>query len=154
MKIKSRNSDEFPTEKSFRHFGGKQKLATRLLRHSVERGYEDVARLCTPFAATDGQPEEAEVPRGPSVAEDLGFVYMMKSGKFYKIGRTNALGRRHRELAIQLPEQARVVHSIKTDDPAGIEEYWHKRFQERRKNGEWFELSATDVAVFRRRKFM
>jgi hypothetical protein len=78
----------------------------------------------------------------------------MKAGRFYKIGRTNALGRRERELAIQLPEAAKVIHSIKTDDPVGIEEYWHRRFQDRRKNGEWFELTAQDLAAFRRRKFM
>ena len=47
----------------------------------------------------------------------------MKSGRYYKVGRSNAVGRRERELAIQLPEKANVVHSIKTDDPAGIESY-------------------------------
>ena len=61
---------------------------------------------------------------------------------------------RERELAIQLPEKTVMVHSIKTDDPAGIEDYWHRRFSERRKNGEWFELSAQDIADFKRRKFM
>jgi hypothetical protein len=28
----------------------------------------------------------------------LGFVYLIKSGRFYKIGRSNAVGRREREL--------------------------------------------------------
>jgi hypothetical protein len=81
-------------------------------------------------------------------------VYLLKSGRYYKIGRTNAVGRCERELAIQLPERAVVIHSIKTDDPAGIESYWNMRFSDRRKNGEWFELLANDVTVFKRRKFM
>lgn len=48
-------------------------------------------------------------------------MYLLRSGRFYKIGRSNAVGRRERELAIQLPERAALVHSIKTDDPSGIE---------------------------------
>ena len=78
----------------------------------------------------------------------------MKSGKYYKIGLTIDLGRREYDLRIQLPEKPVKIHSIKTDDSVGIERYWHERFKDRRKNGEWFELTKEDVAAFKRRKFI
>jgi hypothetical protein len=76
-------------------------------------------------------------------------------GKHYKIGRTNATGRRVYELAIQLPERVALVHSFETDDPVGIERYWHERFKNKNTNGEWFTLNGEDVAAFKRRgRFM
>lgn len=95
-----------------------------------------------------------ELTEDDTEAPQIGYVYLMKSGKHYKIGRSNAPGRRQYELAIQLPDPVVAVHTIKTDDPAGIEKYWHQRFGDRRKNGEWFELRREDVSAFRRRTFM
>ena len=83
-----------------------------------------------------------------------GHVYLIQSGKYFKIGKTNDLGRRSKEIAIELPEASAVIHTIQTDDPYGIEAYCHRRFKDRRKNGEWFELSEDDVRAFRSKSSM
>ena len=100
------------------------------------------------------KPDSPDTETHSSDTPSVGYVYLIKSGRYYKVGKTNAMGRREYELAIQLPEKATTVHTIKTDDPAGIEAYWHRRFDPKRKNGEWFDLDAADIAAFRRRKFM
>lgn len=153
--LKARTEPGFPWPNTFARLGSKQVLATRLCQFAVARCYDDIVVICEAAIAKPAK-------RGPTTVEhplveagsDLGYVYLLKSGRYYKVGRSNAVGRRERELAIQLPEKAKVLHSIKTDDPVGIESYWHGRFADRRKNGEWFELTAADVAAFKRRKFM
>lgn len=155
IKLKARTEPGFPWPNTFARFGGKQALVTRLRKFCIARGDEDVAALCTAALSQLAKPDSnAEDEAVVDPESELGYVYLLKSGRYYKVGRSNAVGRRERELAIQLPEEAKVVHSIKTDDPVGIEAYWHNRFGDRRKNGEWFELMAKDVAAFKRRKFM
>jgi hypothetical protein len=84
----------------------------------------------------------------------IGYVYLLKHGsrREYKIGRTNNPVRREGEVVIQLPEKLAPIHYIKTDDPAGVEAYWHNRFGGKRKEGEWFALTAEDVRAFKRWK--
>jgi len=148
--MKERSDETFPSHGTFARLGSKQKLAAKLLEYCALRsGYEDVVTLCD--GMVKGTPP---VHRSKEADAQFGFVYLIRSGRYYKVGHSNAGGRRERELAIQLPEKTKTVHAIRTDDPAGIEGYWHKRFEAKRKNGEWFELSSGDVAAFTRRKFM
>lgn len=155
IKLKARTEPGFPWHSTFARFGGKHALATRFREFCTARGYDDVAAFCVAeITRSVRRDSNGDADAIAGTESELGYVYLLKSGRYYKVGRSNAVGRRERELAIQLPEEAKVIHSIKTDDPVGIEGYWHNRFSDRRKNGEWFELTAKDVAAFKRRKFM
>lgn len=149
--MKRRTAPTFPSEKSFRRFGNKAQILAKVAEYSRDKGYDDVVAIYEATASSPGAPDDEDVEDDQT---DFGFVYLIKSGRHFKIGRSNAFGRREREIALQLPDKANTIHVIKTDDPQGIEAYWHARFADRRKNGEWFELTVSDVKAFKRRRFM
>ena len=155
LRLKARQEPGFPSQIAFsRWLGSKRQVAVRIREYCNGRdGYDDILALCTPIPNASSGLAQSAVRAEPS-GEDFGSVYLVKSGRHYKIGSTNAVGRREYELAIQLPEKLTLIHEIRTDDPSGIEVYWHKRFSSKRKGGEWFELSTDDVRAFSRRKFM
>lgn len=151
--LKSRSDPTFPNPKTFARLGPRRQVAERLIEYCRRvRGLDHIVAACEARVRSLEQNGEPELEHDR--AEQIGYVYMIRSGRHYKIGKTNAAGRRERELAIQLPERTTTVHVIRTDDPTGIEAYWHRRFEAKRKHGEWFELSAADVLAFKRRKFM
>jgi hypothetical protein len=128
-----------------RHFGGYGDLVAAL----AKRAREDSS--CTDIAAILPAELPAKPARSPRVVE--GFVYLFQSGEFYKIGQSKDLERRVKEVRVALPHKMEIVHSIRTDDPPGIEAYWHRRFAEKRANGEWFRLTSADVMAFKKRKY-
>ncbi len=146
FRFKRRNDPNFPNDGVFERFGKKYQLLQKILVYSDEKGLEDVAELCR---GELGRLENNET-QSDSTSIIIGSVYLAKSGRYYKIGRTNSMGRRHHEITILLPDSFELVHEIKTDDPSGIEAYWHRRFDSKRKNGEWFDLNSSDIKAFKR----
>ena len=146
-----RTNQTFPTAKAPRRLGSLPERVALVRAYVTSRTeHADVLPLLPPSdGATGSTADDAETR-----ATADGSVYMLKLGKHYKIGKSFRVPQRHREIAIELPEKPDVVHVIATDDPSGIEAYWHKRFAEQRTNGEWFMLTKEDIRAFKRRKFM
>ncbi len=151
FRVKAKQDPLFPSHTVFDKFGGKKKLAAAVINHCRnQRGLEDVIAICTEHV---GEEQDTSTENtGTTMEAGDGFVYLMKSGRYYKIGRTDAIGRRHSEIKTQMPEELEKVHYIRTDDPSGIEAYWQRRFADKRKNGEWFDLNRAEVNAFKRRK--
>lgn len=151
LRLKKRTDPEFPNDKTFTRLGNKAQLLAKLHHHcSINSQYATLIPLIE--AALD-QGDDTATATSETESTD-GFVYLVKMGKHYKIGRTFSVPRRHRELSLEMPEKLKPVHVIRTDDPMGIEAYWHKRFQAKCTNSEWFALSPEDIRIFKKRKFM
>ena len=148
IRRKARSDMSFPSHSAFYRFGGKSKLLATLIEYCRKvGGIDDVLALCVEQRST---PADASTEKVSGAKIATGFVYLMKSGRHYKIGRTNSIGRRGSELSIKIPVPPTTVHSIETDDPVGVEAYWHRRFADKRGEGEWFALSPDDVSTFKR----
>lgn len=148
LSLEKNNDVEFPSRNVFTDFGSKLKLAEKIVEYCKDKtGYDDVIKLCEPVLEKFSEEENVD---DLNSNQSLGAVYLFKHGKYYKIGKTSDTVRRGNELKIQLPENLDLIHEIKTDDPSGIEAYWHKRFEAKRMNGEWFDLSSADIKVFKR----
>lgn len=151
IRRQAKRDKTFPSHSVFRKLGGKEKLLDAVFRYCKEHaGNEDIIVLCENRKAMSKHATESELQAVSRVT--TGFVYLMKSGRHYKIGHTNSTGSRQRQLAIKIPIPPTTIHSIETDDPLGVEAYWHKRFEAKRGEGEWFDLSSEDVRAFKRWK--
>lgn len=145
----SKANPEFPSEKTYRRFGGKTNLLNAVAKYCrANAGFEDVLVLCE-NARANSSLTEAEIG---TLEPKVGYVYLLRHGsrREYKIGRTNNPIRREGEISVELPQKLEPIHVITTDDPSGIEAYWHRRFADKRLKNEWFALTADEVRAFKR----
>jgi hypothetical protein len=145
MKMLRRNGVALPNPKTISaHFGSKDLMLEALRSLAIDPDYVELTDLLPKSVVEDEQGLQAKPD---------GWIYLLKSGSYYKIGRSDSIERRIKEIGVALPEAVTLVHSIHTDDQVGIEAYWHKRFAALRLNGEWFKLGRQEIAAFKRRKF-
>jgi len=80
-----------------------------------------------------------------STSETKGFVYIVRSGNLVKIGRTNNLQRRLRQLSTMNSKKLQLICSIPTGDSANLEKQLHQQFKQFRQHGEWFDLPTESI---------
>ena len=155
------NNPLFPNDRVIGRRLNRSELIEMLVKFCVTNdGYDDISAILKsiPRAAKKRDVEADQL--SPSETNDSGYVYMIRAQGAHKIGCTRAPYRRAAEIANQSASGAELLHLISTDDPEGIEKYWHGRFSAKRLNGlnkqsgEWFALTAEEVRAFKKRKFM
>ena len=146
--LRHRSDPSFPFDSTFTTHLGTRSAQLQLLVDlgSRDPSYKAVYDICAPMLTSlKGEPDAVARASSP------GRVYLLRSGQHYKIGKTDKPDRRYREIQLLVPGDLEEIHVLETDDPTGIEGYWHRRFAAKRVKGEWFELSAADVHAFRSR---
>ncbi len=152
MQLERRFNTDFPSIGPIQRLGSKAALITSLLTYcQSQEGYEDVEQI---LKAIPARAEPKELSEQTDNKLQYGYVYLILSARKYKIGYSKAALSRVSVVSNLSPEGGEIIHLIRTDDMRGIEAYWHNRFSEKRGNGEWFALSSSDIAAFKRRKFM
>lgn len=148
LRIKKKNDKDFPGHGGFSQLGSRQERVQKIIEYCQGKSeFKDIIPLCSIVKSKHKESDSINYDSGK-----VGYVYIIRHGtrNEYKIGRTYNPIRREGELRLELPEKVQPIHYIKTDDPAGVENYWHMRFASKRKEGEWFFLTANDVRAFKR----
>ena len=81
-----------------------------------------------------------------------GYIYLLQAitpDNHYKIGLSKDPVTRIESMGVKLPFPVETLHTFETDDMTQTEKVLHDRFGDKRVNGEWFELEASDVEYFK-----
>lgn len=110
--------------------------------HAAEVKREDNLRAAYDVQCKEKQP--------PAKKNKPGYIYLLKgeNTSWYKVGQTNNLRRRIKQLGTKAPFAILHLKSHKVADMDQAESFWHQRFDTKQANGEWFELDPVDVAEF------
>jgi len=159
--LERKTNPDFPSYNPISKIGSRSELKEKLLTYcSTHPQYLNVVKILEAIPEMLLPEATNELPTNENESISGGYVYLIKAQDAYKLGSTRAPYRRAAEIANQSANGAELLHTITTDDPEGIEKYWHMRFAEKRiagnnkQSGEWFQLSSDEIRIFRRRKTM
>lgn len=75
-----------------------------------------------------------------------GYVYILRSGDFIKIGKSKDVDQRVTQISPKTPMPVTLLHTIACDDMSWAEAQLHRHYAHYRTNGEWFLLPQEDLS--------
>lgn len=75
-------------------------------------------------------------------------VYLLRTNEFYKIGITNNLNKRVKQLQTGNSEKIELISFYESEYANKIEKSLHNKYSYVKKEGEWFTLSVLDEIEF------
>src|SRR3989338_3259740 len=152
LDVKHHNDPNFPDSATFYNkLGLISKLAKTILEYvGNKRRYKDIIDICNSIIEKFDKDAPQESLSIGNVG-NVGYVYLLQSklrnATAYKIGKTYDLENRIIQLNQPSNEQY-IIWKIETDDPTGVESYWHHRFESKhlypqKAKSEWFSLTKS-----------
>lgn len=78
-----------------------------------------------------------------------GIVYVLHSIingiSYYKIGKTKNIQKRIKSFPVDYPIKTEIKYLFESDDISLLERELHEKFEDKRKEGEWFTLNISDL---------
>lgn len=135
-----------------------------LLGKYIQRSEDEVARQTRHVVATNyphmyTQVFDEVLPKEyrrdparltPQARKSSGYVYLMHGvgTEWYKIGHSVNPVTRAAAIGVKAPFEIHLLASYWAEDRFNDETIWHRRFESKRINGEWFALTPEDVSLF------
>lgn len=114
------------------------------LRAKIDKYYNSVSN-------DDIDAYNAEIRKENKIAKrrlinEPGFIYLLSSSVgLYKIGRTIDMERRFSDHVRTWPVELKIVHQVPVNQVVSCETFLLRRFRDKQKQGEWFDLDESDI---------
>lgn len=92
----------------------------------------------TYFPLSDNYINAGDIPRMPRPLDRGGYVYLVRSGEYYKIGISAEPEKRIAGLQVGSPYPIETIHIQMSADYIGLERHLHAVYSDYRVTGEWF----------------
>lgn len=103
----------------------------------------------TPWYVGDDYTRQAEQDYLLELTEEMddwGYVYVIRCGDLYKIGKTTDIAKRIKQLQTSAPQALELVCWLLQGYMTDAESNYHSVYRDKRVSGEWFALTNEDVA--------